>query len=456
MGKIDDIRRNNEAIYEMINSIIKKYNGDVPKKVMEEILTAEQRNVVASYLAMYDDMIFDKDILKENDLGNVQISKSCASGLNHKTKAVIIGDMSAQIQDLRKKEKYGSNKDADITEVEDMPTYIKYMTEKGGTELEFYLTTLPHEARHLMGVEGNSGFPDAKGFAEGKNELDTRRAMEYFGFKYYAKRNYSKEVAFVEYLEEILGKDSVDELGSFKPLEYAKLTKDFGEVFRDFVDLKDQNSIKKDVKLYFELNGRLDVHEGTSEYQEKAAEIVAERKKEIELFREKNGIDKTRYEEMNGAYKEVDDKRRKKLEEMLDRIPPELKPEIERLIKEFDRIHGISSQNKMVKAYDSVDLTVIESHIDSRKLRQNTEETRIDDDKLDSILQVQKAELKQLSIIYNPKKFTKDEINTVANNPEVAEEVAIAQEWNDKLSIENNRAREGVSAKDEMMIPENE
>ena len=76
-----------------------------------------------------------------------------------------------------------------------MPTYIKYMTEKGGTELEFYLTTLPHEARHLMGVEGNSGFPDAKGFAEGKNELDTRRAMEYFGFKYYAKRNYSKEVA---------------------------------------------------------------------------------------------------------------------------------------------------------------------------------------------------------------------------------------------------------------------
>ena len=76
MGKIDDIRRNNEAIYEMINSIIKKYNGDVPKKVMEEILTAEQRNVVASYLAMYDDMIFDKDILQENDLGNVQISKS--------------------------------------------------------------------------------------------------------------------------------------------------------------------------------------------------------------------------------------------------------------------------------------------------------------------------------------------------------------------------------------------
>ena len=69
MGKIDDIRRNNEAIYEMINSIIEKYNEDVPKNVMEEILTAEQRNVVASYLAMYDDMIFDKDILQENDLG---------------------------------------------------------------------------------------------------------------------------------------------------------------------------------------------------------------------------------------------------------------------------------------------------------------------------------------------------------------------------------------------------
>ena len=157
---------------------------------------------------------------------------------------------------------------------------------------------------------------------------------------------------------------------------------------------------------------------------------------------------------MNGAYKEVDDKRRKKLEEMLDRIPLELKPEIERLIEEFDRIHGISSQNKMVKAYDSVDLSVIESYIDSRNLRQNTEETRIDDDKLDSILQVQKAELKQLSIIFNPKKITKDEVNAVANNPEVAEEVAIAQEWNDKLSIENNRTREGVRSKDEMMIPE--
>ena len=108
----------------------------------------------------------------------------------------------------------------------------------------------------------------------------------------------------------------------------------------------------------------------------------------------------------------------------------------------------------MVKAYDSVDLSVIESYIDSRNLRQNTEETRIDDDKLDSILQVQKAELKQLSIIFNPKKITKDEVNAVANNPEVAEEVAIAQEWNDKLSIENNRTREGVRSKDEMMIPE--
>ena len=38
----------------------------------------------------------------------------------------------------------------------------------------------------------------------------------------------------------------------------------------------------------------------------------------------------------------------------------------------------------MVKAYDSVDLTVIEYNIDSRKLRQNTEETRIDDYKLDA------------------------------------------------------------------------
>ena len=44
----------------------------------------------------------------------------------------------------------------------------------------------------------------------------------------------------------------------------------------------------------------------------------------------------------------------------------------------------------------------------------------------------------------------------MANNPEVAEEVAIAQEWNDKLSIENNRTREGVGSKDEMMIPEME
>lgn len=449
MERIDQIRKNNDAIYKTINSIIAIYNGEVPKDVMENILTLEQRNIISTYLAMYDSVVLDKDILEGTNLGDVQISNSCASGLNHKTKAVIIGDMSAQIKGLRGSKGYGNNTNAEISAVKDMPTYIKYMLDKGGTELDFYLTTLPHEARHLMGVEGNSGFPEAKGFAEGKNELDTRRAMQYFGFKYYANRNYSMEVSFVEALETIVGKDVVDELGSYKSLEYEKLVKDFGDVFRDFVNLNDQNSIKKDVRLYFETQGKSNVKKDSIEYQERAAIVEAERKKEIEQFKRRPDVGEAKYEEMQAAYAQVATRRKVKLREMLDRIPLELRTDVEKIMNDFDRIHGISDQNEMVEAYDSVSLSSIEDYITSRNLRQEGTSYHIADDKLDTILQVQRDELKQLSKTYEVALGIKgngiiniEEINVLARNPNVAKEVPIANDYIDELSRKNDSTRD--------------
>lgn len=447
MEKIDIIRNNNSKINNIINEIIKSYAGEVPKDVMERILTLEQRNIVSTYLAMYDNVIFDKTILQEDNLGDVQISKSCASGLNHKMNSVIIGDVSKQIKILKDSKEYGMNKNIDISAVKDMPTYIKYMIDKGGTELEFYLTTLPHEARHLMGVEGNSNFLEAKGFAEGKNELDTRRAMQYFGFEYYANRNYSMEVTFVEYLESLVGKDIVDELGSFKQFEYAKLVKEFGDVFKDFIKLSDQNSIKKDVRLYFENQGVIDLEKSSNQYQERAYVEIEKRKKEVEQFKEREDVGEYKYIEMSKAYNQINVKRKDKLKEMISRIPKELRVDVEKIMEDFDRIHRISNQDEMVRAYNDISLDKIGNYIKNRDI--NLEEAyQLSDDGLNTVINVQKAELEQLykiretSLNQGIEIINVEEVNNLAKKPEVATEVPVANNYNNQLSEKGNFSKE--------------
>ena len=438
MKKIDEIRRNNADIYKKIKVIIEANNGDVPKDIMEKILTLEQRNVVASYLAMYDYVNCHKDILEEGKLGDVQISITCDSGLNHKTNAVIIKDMSTIVNGIRKEKEYGTNKNADKNAVIDMPSYIQYFKESGGTELNFYLTTLPHEARHMMGVEGNSGFAEAKGFAEGKNELDTRTAMEYFGFEYYCNRNYSIEVSFVKALEVLTDKQSVDEVGYYKPIEYAKLREKFGPNFDGFLKLKDQNSIKKDVRLSFEREGKIDVKKDSVEYKERAANIKEERKKEIDEFKKRTGIDDKTYQEMETEYANVENSRNERYKALIGRIPLEIRAAVERVAKKFDTIHLMSNPNEMVLAYNDVSLGDIEDYIKNNNLKREESIFSMDDSKLDTILQIQKKELEELNMIYELMDPNRSVMTTadvkIANNPNIVDNIVIASKYNSEIA----------------------
>lgn len=431
---LSQIRKNNETINMTIQSIIKKYNRNVPNQIIQRILQLEQKNIVATYLAEYGEFIFNKDNILEN-LGEVQISKTCSSGLNHKTNAVLLSDAQELIDKVIGNDSSKFNENAKMSDVSDMPSYIAYMQEKGGTALEFYLSTLPHEVRHMMGVDGNSAFPTAKGFAEGKNELDTRRAMEKYGIQYFPNRNYSLEVKFVECLEALVGKDAIDELGSFKPLQYAKLAEVYGDVFRQYVELQDRNSPKKDARLYFESIGQ-DVRQNSPEFEAKKIEIAENNAKEDEAFRESSGLTDEEFDKMKSDYLALNAAREKKRKELFEeKVPVDVRANVQKLAAQFDRIHIIGEeqgQNAMLKAYSEVNLDSLYTYIQQKNLGQVTNETTADETTLQTILVVQEQEINELSKIIEPRINITD-VNLIAREPSVAERIVEASNLNDHL-----------------------
>lgn len=447
--KLTQIKNNNNEINNRIQNLIKKYDRNLPDTVVQRILQLEQSNIVATYLAEYDDFIFNKDINQK--LGEVQISELCDSGLNHKTNSVILRNMQNSIDEIIGNDKSKFSENADISKVVDLPTYISYMQEKGGTALEFYLSTLPHEIRHMLGIDGNSAFPEAKGFAEGKNELDTRRAMQKYGIKYFPNRNYSTEVKFVECLENLVGKDVIDSLGSFKPLHYLELEEKYGDVFKQYVDLKDRNSSKKDANLYFESLG-IHVSKKSPEFKSKQSELEQQYLDEDKKFKENCGLSNEQFKQMEDDYLNVNQSRLMAFQDMISHLPNELTEYVEQLLNQFDYIHSLD-QNTMVKEYEKIDLQPLESFVNQHTLDKTSSQTTPDESKLQAILDIQEQELAELknmeqpelTVMGNTKIMTIANINSIARNPEVAKKVSEARIINNNLSKEQELKKESNS-----------
>lgn len=243
---VNEIRRYNLDIQEKISELKKAYGDDpIESTKIEKILESQQKYIMSMYLAEFKDFTYDKSIIDK--MGVPVINKFLNGGLDHKNHTVVLRDMDKDIEMIKSRKDYGSNPHFDSENVIDDGSYLNYMIVTGGKSIDHYETLLPHELRHLFGVAGNSDFETQKGFAEGKTELDTRRVMEKYGYNMYLDRNYSPEALFVEYLEDKIGKDEIDRLGSFKQLEYIRLADKYGrDAVDEYLSAIDVNSTKKD------------------------------------------------------------------------------------------------------------------------------------------------------------------------------------------------------------------
>ena len=116
---------------------------------------------------------------------------------------------------LRQNELYGTNKNnrRDVSQYLDTDTtyfdYINHLLVAGLSEYDYFEESLLHETMHLCGSGG--GIP----LEEGINDLKTRELAQKQGIKI-AGYAYSKEVEIAKQLQDILGKDIMDEL-TFTP-----------------------------------------------------------------------------------------------------------------------------------------------------------------------------------------------------------------------------------------------
>lgn len=92
-----------------------------------------------------------------------------------------------------------------IDNEKDYLDYIKYFMLKGGTELDYYLDVLPHEAMHLIGIGGGV-------LPEGITERRTRETCLKYGIRC-APILHSKENKLVGLMEKIVGRDILTRMG---------------------------------------------------------------------------------------------------------------------------------------------------------------------------------------------------------------------------------------------------
>lgn len=125
--------------------------------------------------------------------------------------------------------------------------YINYMIEAGVSVYEYFEESLLHEAMHICGSQG--GTP----LEEGINELKTRELAQKNNIKI-AAYGYSKEVEIAKKLQQIVGKDVMDEL-TFVPSYERKnfLTGRLGDEVAELYQLISHKMIEKSSCYYDKL-----------------------------------------------------------------------------------------------------------------------------------------------------------------------------------------------------------
>lgn len=142
---------------------------------------------------------------------------------------------------------------------------------------------------------------------------------------------------------------------------------------------------------------------------------------------------------METEYANVENSRNERYKALIGRIPLEIRAAVERVAKKFDTIHLMSNPNEMVLAYNDVSLGDIEDYIKNNNLKREESIFSMDDSKLDTILQIQKKELEELNMIYelmdpNRSVMTTADVNKIANNPNIVENIGIASKYNSELA----------------------
>ncbi len=128
--------------------------------------------------------------------------------------------------------------------------YINHLIECGMSTYEYFEESLLHEAMHICGSQG--GTP----LEEGINELKTRELAQKNNIRI-AAYGYSKEVEVSKQLQEIIGKDIMDEL-TFIPKHQRK----------EFLTNK---SSEETAKLYEQLSNKM--VEKSSSYYDKLLQV---------------------------------------------------------------------------------------------------------------------------------------------------------------------------------------
>lgn len=154
---------------------------------------------------------------------------------------------------LKQHENYGTkvNNHRNIEDYLDTNTtymeYINHLIEGGIEVYDYFEESLLHEAMHICGSQG--GTP----LEEGINELKTRELAQKHNIKI-AAYGYSKEVEISKRLQQIVGKDIMDEL-TFIPKYKRKefLINKSGEEIAELYELLSNKMIEKSAHYYDKL-----------------------------------------------------------------------------------------------------------------------------------------------------------------------------------------------------------
>ena len=194
-------------LHEYIKIILNEYQ-DIPSKIKERLISIKD---FSSYVKIEDTKTIS--LYVTNDL------------VLH-----LPIDAYKVINELSKLEEYGTNKNHQTHDINDMiindNTYLDFVNHiilKVATPLEYFKEILLHEAMHMCGSHG------AYALDEGFNELKTRELASKYNLET-SCCGYPKETRIAYLLQEILGKDICDRL-IFKDLEERLdiLTRELGE-----------------------------------------------------------------------------------------------------------------------------------------------------------------------------------------------------------------------------------
>ena len=339
---INQVKQNNQKIYEIINEIIdiRKANNislqdeNEIDDIAKEVLKLETQKCIAIYQAEYGKECRGN---KENVYLNSNPKRigDCSGG----TEGLGIGrDMNVflrNLYDLLEKydvQKSGAKftKDYDGSERDQMDWFLQ-LKEINGIDFEYVLGALAHEAKHTYGLIGGSTF-----IKEGTTEQTTREDCDKYGM-YMSPTSHTQEANFIRKLELIVGRDEIVEAGLYN--EHIKMKE---SMFEQIIQ-KNSSVTIDELNEFFKISRyddeKIDEHDKNEINDSKKFRTILEKFKENhpELVDEIESI-KSKYDKMS------DFDRYNSLSEKLNQKIPQV--DFIKLIEQLDVLYDIQMKHK--------------------------------------------------------------------------------------------------------------